>query len=122
VPENALVGEILGQIDQALTTIEQRFEPVKSVDDLLETPEGQEKLDGLCMLFIAIGESLKKIDKLTDGHLLGRYDHIDWKGIKGMRDILSHHYFDLNAEAIYIACDEEVPPLHTVVREMIDSL
>lgn len=121
MPEAPLVGEILTQIDQALTTIEERFVPVKTADDLLDTPEGQEKLDGLCMLFIAIGESLKKIDKLTDGRLLERHKHIDWKGIKGMRDILSHHYFDLNAEAIYIACDEEVPPLHTAIKDMLQS-
>ena len=119
MPENPLVGEILMQIDQALTTIERRFEPVNTIDDLVDTPEGQEKLDGLCMLFIAIGESLKKIDKLTDGHLLEQYGYIDWKGIKGMRDILSHHYFDLNAEAIYIACDEEVPPLHAAIKDML---
>ncbi len=121
MPENSLVGEILSQIDQALTTIEERFAPVQSVDDFLDTPAGQEKLDGLCMLLIAIGESLKKIDKLTDGHLLKHYAHIDWKGIKGMRDILSHHYFDLNAEAIFIACDEEVPPLHAAIKDMLQT-
>ncbi|MES9856898.1 MAG: HepT-like ribonuclease domain-containing protein [Sedimenticola sp.] len=50
------------------------------------------------MMLIAIGESLKSLDKITHGTLLKRYPEIDWKGAKGIRDILSHHYFDLDAE------------------------
>jgi uncharacterized protein with HEPN domain len=86
VPNNTpLVKEILTQIHTAIKTIRFRFEPVESVDYFLDTPEGQEKLDSLCMLFIAIGESLKNIDKLTDRQLLQKYDSVDWKAIKGMR-------------------------------------
>ncbi len=39
------------------------------------------------MMLIAIGESLKKLDKITDGELLKKYPDIDWAGAKGMRDI-----------------------------------
>lgn len=117
-----LVKEILLQIDQALDTIKFRFEPVTSIDFLIETPEGQEKLDSLCMLFIAIGESLKNIDKLTDKTLLEKYEHIDWKAIKGMRDILSHHYFDINAEAIYHSCQEEIEPLQKTIKQIIKEI
>ncbi|HEO99080.1 MAG: DUF86 domain-containing protein [Campylobacterales bacterium] len=117
-----LVKEILLQIDQALDTIKFRFKPVTSIDFLIETPEGQEKLDSLCMLFIAIGESLKNIDKLTDQTLLQQYEHIDWKAIKGMRDILSHHYFDINAEAIYYACQEEIVPLQKTIKQIIQEI
>jgi len=122
VPDTPLVREILSQIENAIATIKYRFEPVNSVDDFLDTPEGQEKLDSICMLFIAIGESLKKIDKLTDKQLLQKYDHIDWKAIKGLRDILSHHYFDMNAEAIFNVCDEELDILHQTIRSMIEEL
>lgn len=122
MPDTPLVREILSQIENAIATIKYRFEPVNSVDDFLDTPEGQEKLDSICMLFIAIGESLKKIDKLTDKQLLQKYDHIDWKAIKGLRDILSHHYFDMNAEAIFNVCDEELDILHQTIRSMIEEL
>ena len=73
------------------------------------------------MLFIAIGESLKKVDTLTEKKLLTKYDSIDWKSIKGMRDVLSHHYFDMNAEAIYNVCNDEIDDLHRVIREILDS-
>jgi uncharacterized protein with HEPN domain len=118
VPNTPLVAEILTQISNAIQTIEYRFEPVDSMDFFLDTPEGQEKLDSLCMLFIAIGESLKNIDKLTDKQLLQKYENIDWKAIKGMRDILSHHYFDMNAEAIYNVCNDDLD----LLRETIDLI
>jgi len=36
-----------------------------------------EKLDSICMLLIAIGESLKNIDKITKKSLLKQYPEID---------------------------------------------
>jgi len=122
VPNTPLVKEIFTQIDTAIATIKLRFEPVENIDYFLDTPAGQEKLDSLCMLFIAIGESLKKVDKLTDKQLLIQYDTIDWKSIKGMRDVLSHHYFDMNAEAIYNVCNEELDDLHLVIKEILTNL
>ena len=44
-------------------------------------------------MLIAIGESLKNLDKITGGSLLAKYPEVDWKGAKGARDIISHHYF-----------------------------
>ena len=73
------------------------------------------------MLFIAIGESLKNIDKLTDRQLLQKYDSVDWKAIKGMRDVLSHHYFDINAEAIYNVCKEELDDVEVVIVRMLEE-
>jgi hypothetical protein len=68
--DKALAREILKQILQALRTILQRFEPVKSPDDFTGSPAWMEKLDSICMLLIAIGENLKNIDKVTGGLLL----------------------------------------------------
>ena len=117
-----LVQEILTQIADAIDTIKYRFEPVDNIDFFLDTPEGQEKLDSLCMLFIAIGESLKNVDKLTEKQLLQQYEAIDWKAIKGMRDILSHHYFDMNAEAIYNVCNDDIELLEETIYLMIKEL
>jgi len=73
------------------------------------------------MLFIAIGESLKNIDQLADKKLLEQYKHIDWKAIKGMRDVLSHHYFDINAEAVYDVCTEDLDTLHRAIKDMVEG-
>lgn len=117
-----LLEELLCQIEEAVKTIRIRFEPVESVDWFLDSPEGQEKLDSICMLFIAIGEGLKQVDKLTDNKFLKRYDNIDWRAIKGMRDILSHHYFDLNAEAVFNVCNDELLELQQTLSSMIEEI
>ena len=57
------------------------------------------------MLLITIGESLKNLDKVTNGELLPEYPEIEWKKVKGLRDIISHQYFDVNAEAIFDVCE-----------------
>jgi uncharacterized protein with HEPN domain len=56
-----------------------------------------ERLDGIAMLFMAIGESLKNLDKITNGLLFLTRPEIDWTGVKGFRDIIAHHYFDIDA-------------------------
>jgi hypothetical protein len=59
--DRTLVLDILGQIDGALQKVCDRSGRIANADDLTATPEGEERLDGLCMLFIAIGESLKNL-------------------------------------------------------------
>jgi len=43
----------------------------------------------------------KNLDKATDSLLLLRYPSVDWRQIKGMRDVISHHYFNVDAEVVY---------------------
>lgn len=78
---------ILHQIDDALEKVADRSSRIGSVEELTTTPAGQERLDGLCMLFIAIGEALKNRDKIAGGELLSAYPEIDWRGAMGFRDI-----------------------------------
>ncbi len=68
--DSAFAKEILTQILEAARRVEKRFEPVVSADFFLMTEEGLEKLDGICMQLIAIGESLKNLDKVTEKKLL----------------------------------------------------
>jgi uncharacterized protein with HEPN domain len=120
--DNSLVIEILEQIHNAIDIILKRFEIVDSKDFFIDTPNGMEKLDGICMQLIAIGESLKNIDKITHKELLKKYPEVDWKGAKGIRDIISHHYFDLDAEEIYYVCDEKLPMLKLTIYQIIQDL
>ena len=114
--------ELLMQIDDALTSINTRFQTINSVNDFLIDEPGLEKLDGICMKLIAVGENLKKIDKHTDFTLLKKYPQIDWKGVKGIRDVISHHYFDVDAEEIFVVCNRFISPLHEVIKTMIFDL
>lgn len=117
-----LAKEILSQILEAAGRIERRFSLINSPDDFLSNDEGIDKLDGICMMLIAIGESLKNFDKVTGGELLSRYPEVDWKGAKGIRDIISHHYFDLNADVVYSVCKERLPELAKVLNKILESI
>jgi len=108
--------ELLTQVESAITTILQRFKPVNNTDFFTNSPEGMEKLDSICMLLIATGESLKNIDKITNKELLKKYPQIDWTGAKGLRDIISHHYFDVDAKYIFNVCDTKLPDLLKTIK------
>ena len=114
--DKSLVLEILTQIGNAVKVTLERFEVVDSVNYFTNTPQGMEKLDSICMQLIAIGESLKNIDKITNKELLIKYPQIDWKGAKGMRDIISHHYFDVDTNDIYFVCDTKLEKLLEVIE------
>ena len=81
-----------------------------------------DKLDSICMMLIAIGESTKNIDKITNKDLLKNYPEIDWKGVKGLRDIIAHHYFDIDAEEIFWVCEYKIRPLFAVINKMLVDL
>ena len=120
--DKALAIEILQQILKALRTILQRFEPVKSPDDFTGSPAGMEKLDSICMLLIAVGENLKNLDKVTGGSLLPLYPQVDWKKAKGMRDLISHHYFEVDADVIYHVCENYLDPMAQTITRIIEEL
>ena len=120
--DRELAIEILRQIYQAAQTILERFQPVKTVNDLTLSPAGMEKLDSLCMLLIAIGEALKNLDKTTNKSLLRQFPQVDWKKAKGMRDIVIHHYFETDAEVISDVCKNHIPELAETINKMIREL
>ncbi len=120
--DRSLVIDIFNQIIEAIETVEERCSFATHQDDFTDTKEGQEKLDGICMKLIAVGESLKKIDHITNTTLLNKYPHIEWKKIKGIRDFISHHYFDLDAEMIFGICQDNITELLTVLQQIKNDL
>ena len=79
-------------------------------------------LDATCMLLIAIGESLKNLDKTTNGVLLPMYPSIPWKNVKGLRDIIAHHYFDIDASQILWIIKDEISLLKDAIKFFIREL
>ena len=112
----------LEDIEYSIELIITRFKSIKSADDFLEDEQGLLLLDSISMRLVAIGEGFKNIDKLTDKKLLQNYPQIEWRGVKGVRDILSHHYFDLDAETIFEICDNNLDMLLDSTKSMILTL
>ena len=74
------------------------------------------------MLLIAIVQSIKGIDKITNKTFLSQYPSIDWKGVMGMRDIIAHHYFDLDAEIVIDVVKNNLPTMLSAIRRMKDDI
>ncbi|MEI7813112.1 MAG: HepT-like ribonuclease domain-containing protein [Ignavibacteria bacterium] len=122
MPDTELVREILRQLLQSTEIILKRIKNVKLADDFLKNDRSLEKLDSLCMQLIALGENIKNLDKITSRKLLAKYPEFEWKKAMGMRDIISHHYFDLNSEVIFQVCKEEIPKLNRIIKTVIMNL
>jgi uncharacterized protein with HEPN domain len=116
--DKSLVKDILNQIIEATEIVKSRCLYASCESDFIDSKEGQEKLDSICMKLIAIGESLKHIDKITDKKLLMQYPQIEWKKIKGIRDFISHHYFDLDADVVFGICKNNIDDLLYTLKEI----
>ena len=117
-----MVYETLNNIDTAINRLEERNVQVHSVNDFLLSPWGMEKLDAACMVIIALGESVKTLDKQTDKKLLPTYPSIDWKKVMGARDIIAHHYFDVDAEEVFNIIKNDLDPLKKAIDFFMDQL
>jgi uncharacterized protein with HEPN domain len=117
-----LVREILKNIIWSVDQILLRSKEIESYEQFLRDDTGLEKLDSICMQLINIGESLKQIDKLTEDILLIKYSEIDWKNAKGMRDIITHHYFDIDAEVVFVVIREKLPLMKDAITKIINDL
>lgn len=113
------VLHLLRKIEQTLKRIIDNSTEIDSYHFYYLTPAGMERLESTCMLLIAIGESIKGVDKLTNKELLPQFPSIDWKGAMGIRDIIAHHYFDLDAEIVYNVVKSNLLEMLVVVEDMI---
>jgi len=114
--------DILEDILTAIEKVEERTKEINTIDDFLCSSSGMVLLDATCMLLIAIGESLKNLDKTTNGVLLPTYPSIPWKNVKGLRDIIAHHYFDVDASQILWIIKNELSPLKKAIQYFIKKL
>ena len=120
--KSQIIESLLKKIFQTVERILANSETITSPSFYLLTPSGMERLESTCMLLIAIGEGVKGVDKLTDKKLLSFYPEMDWKGVMGMRDIIAHHYFDLDAEIVYDVIKHDLTKVKVELQQIIDDL
>lgn len=121
--DKIIVISTIKQLINSCDLVLERFENIKSVDDFTHSKSGMEVLDSICMQLIVIGEGIKNLDKISENNLLQKYTEIDWKGAKAMRDIISHHYIEIDAEIIYFVCKDKIKPLRDTFKKILkDSL
>ena len=107
------------------STIESIINNSQAIDDsqyYVLSPAGMERLESTCMLLLAIGESIKGIDKMTRKQLLPNYPEVDWKGAMGIRDIIAHHYFDIDESIVFDVVKNKLPGMLETINKMIEEL
>jgi len=120
--DSTLLRERLESVLEALERIPRRFAAVPSAEYFTLTEDGKDRLDAICMILIAIGEAFKQIDQKTEGKLLAGYPEIEWSGVKGVRDVIAHAYFEIDVEEVFNICQTDIPALIGTVRTMLEDL
>ncbi len=114
--------ELLKFIIDSIEMIKDRFEGITCSDDFMDSKDGMTRLDAISMRLQSIGEALKNIDKRDREFLLEVADKIYWSNIIKTREILTHHYIDIDSETIYMICDEKIEDLENKVLMLINKL
>lgn len=114
--------ERLESVLEALERIPRRFSTISSPEVFEESDEGQDRLDAICMILIAVGEAMRQIDRNSKGELLARYPEIDWRGVIGVRNVIAHGYFDIDVEQVFDLCQNDIPILIRTIKRMIKDL
>jgi len=114
--------ELLKFIFESIAMIKDRFEGISSSDDFLYSKDGLMKLDSISMRLQSIGEALKNIDKRDRKFLLEVADKRYWSNIIKTREIITHHYIDIDSEIIFMICDEKLDDLESKVSSLMSKL
>lgn len=117
-----LLVERLQTLLEALKRIPRRFADITTPTDFYSSDAGIDRMDAICMILIAAGEEIKSIDRKTEGRLLSRYPGVKWRGAMGVRDVLAHGYFQVNAEQLFDICQNDIPALIETVKTMIGDI
>lgn len=109
--KNEFLYDLWTEIQIALDRIEKRFQRIRFAEDFAESELGLTTLDSIILQLAGIRENVKRIEKETGDMLKKRYPDVDWKGIIGLRDYISHHYFQIDAEIIFDICENNLESL-----------
>ena len=88
----------------------------------MHSEEGITRLDAISMRLQSIGEALKNIDKKDRKFLLEVADKVYWSNIIKTREIITHHYIDIDSETIFMICDEKLDDLEEKVLALMAKL
>jgi len=112
--------EVLNHIElilESIYLIQNRFAQIQEQNDLVISPEGLTILDAISMRLQVIGESVKRIQNI-DPALFENYQEINWNKIAKFRDLVSHHYENVDHEIVYDICQNHIPKLLDIVNKI----
>lgn len=113
--------ELLEFILQSIELVQKRFLAIGQSDDFMKDDEGLEKLDSISMRLQSIGEALKNIYKTDQQVLEDIAPKNYWSDIIKFREVISHHYIDINSEVVFEICHDELSDLQEKIIAALGS-
>ncbi len=65
----------------------------------------------VCNCVSTLGEAIKTLSP----EVTSKYDSVDWTGLAGMKDVVTHQYFQVQLEFLWNTITDELPELRTIV-------
>ena len=65
-----------------------------------------------------IGEACRSLSNEFQAH----YANVLWADIIGMRNILVHHYFGIDEDAVWLVVEKDIPELKFNIETILKSL
>jgi len=86
----------------------------KDIESLEEFEKDSKTIDATLMNLIVIGESVSKLSN----EFKDIFNEIDWKNIKGFRNIAVHDYFGVDIEELWQILENHIPILFKYVNSI----
>jgi uncharacterized protein with HEPN domain len=115
-------NELIEYILLSIELIQERFAPIDIRDDFIDDHAGLEKLDAISMRLQSIGEAIKNLLKRDADILLDQKEKDYWRDIVKLREIISHHYIDVDAEIVFDICTDDLPDLKETIQKILNNL
>ncbi len=113
--------DVLNAMINSIHLVQKRFTEISKADDFVLSQYGTTLLDAISMRLQVIGESVKRIQKI-DSSILKPHTNIEWDKIAKFRDLVSHHYENIDHEIIFDICENHIPILLETLQQMNDDL
>ncbi|MFA6362255.1 DUF86 domain-containing protein [Methanoregula sp.] len=111
--EKRPVSLLLFDIFESIEKIE-KYTRDMTFDQLMEDERTK---DAIVRNIQIIGEASKHIPE----NLVTTHPEVDWKGIAGVRDIVTHRYFRIDWHLLWTSIREELPPLKGQIKSLLEK-
>lgn len=97
--------------------IDDIFKYRHDVKDLDELRNDSKTFDAITRKLEIIGEAVNNLPS----EFLQKYPDVNWIGPIGLRNVLSHEYFDLSLKTIWNLIDKDLPVLKTQILKILED-
>ncbi len=100
---NSVICDKLLDVLETIEIVQKRTKSVSTPDDFTINDDALILFDSVLMRLQTIGETLKSIEK-SDREFFTQFADFDIESAIKFRDIISHHYADINPNIVFDIC------------------